>query len=67
MNEIPADNIVPAKRKKKKRGCCFGCFMIILLLIASLIGLAGYYWYKGLPKKSPVEKEYRKIPDYFEN
>lgn len=56
----------PAK-KKKKRGCCFGCLMIIVVLIALLLGSLGYYWYKSIPRKSPVEKEYNTIPDYFEN
>ncbi|PKP00898.1 MAG: hypothetical protein CVU14_06375 [Bacteroidetes bacterium HGW-Bacteroidetes-9] len=54
-------------KKKKKRGCCFGCLMIILVLIALLLGLVGYYWYQSIPKKSAVEKEYEKIPEYFEN
>ena len=53
--------------KKKKRGCCFGCLMIILILIALLLGTIGYFWYKSIPKKSAVEKEYNTIPDYFEN
>lgn len=70
MNETPENNKIhpaPAKRKKKKRGCCFGFSMFLLLILAAIIGLAGYYWYQRLPKKSPVEKEYHKIPDYFEN
>lgn len=58
--------IQPVK-KKKKRGCCFGCLMIIVVLIALLLGALGYFWYKSIPKKSPVEKEYNTIPDYFEN
>jgi uncharacterized protein HemX len=41
--------------------------MIILVLIALLLGLVGYYWYQSIPKKSAVEKEYEKIPEYFEN
>jgi hypothetical protein len=41
--------------------------MIIVVLIALLLGSLGYYWYKSIPRKSPVEKEYNTIPDYFEN
>jgi len=67
MNQVSADSPNVQQPKKKKRGCCFGCLVILLLLIASILGLFGYYWYKSLPKKSPVEKEYHTIPDYFEN
>lgn len=52
--------------KKKKKGCCFGCLMTILVLIGLIIGTLGYFWYKSLPKKSAVEKEYYTIPDYYE-
>jgi flagellar basal body-associated protein FliL len=65
MNE--AQNETAAAPKKKKKGCCFGCLMIILVLVAGIIGLFAYYWYQSIPKKSPVEKEYNTIPDYFEN
>lgn len=61
-------NVSPiVQKKKKKRGCCFGCMVLIIALIALLLGTIGYYWYQSLPKKSPVEKEYNQIPDYFEN
>lgn len=40
--------------------------MTILVLIGLIIGTLGYFWYKGLPKKSAVEKEYYTIPDYYE-
>lgn len=52
--------------KKKKKGCCFGCLMTILLFIILITGIFGYYWYKSIPKKSAVEKEYNTLPDYFE-
>ncbi|MHC1777637.1 MAG: hypothetical protein AB9834_19720 [Lentimicrobium sp.] len=53
--------------KKKKRGCCFGCLMIILVLIVLLLGTIGYFWFRSIPQKSAVEKEYNAIPEYFEN
>lgn len=53
--------------RKKKKGCCFGCLVIILVFVAVAIGIVGYYWYQGMPKKSAVEKEYNTIPEYFEN
>lgn len=59
------DNTPP--KKKKKRGCCFGCSMFLIILLAAVIGVAGYFVYQGFPKKSVVEKEYNQIPEYFEN
>lgn len=53
--------------KKKKKGCCFGCSVILVILLVAILGAAGYFIYKGIPKKSAVEKEYNSIPDYFEN
>jgi hypothetical protein len=52
--------------KKKKKGCCFGCTIILVILLVAILGTAGYFVYKAIPKKSPVEKEYNSIPDYFE-
>lgn len=60
------DNGVP-KVKKKKRGCCFGCSIILILLLAIILGTIGYFVYQSIPKKSAVEKEYNQVPDYFEN
>lgn len=67
MAEIQSDIPLPTQKKKKKKGCCFGCFVLILIVIAALLGLIGWYWYQSIPKKSPVEKEYKEIPEYFEN
>lgn len=63
MNE--AQNGATVAPKKKKKGCCFGCLMIILVLVAGIIGLFAYYWYQSIPKKSAVEKEYNSIPDRY--
>jgi hypothetical protein len=41
--------------------------MILLLLIVGILGYAGYMFYKSMPHKSAVEKEYNTIPDYFDN
>jgi|GEM_PF-1572243 len=60
------DTNLPPK-KKKKRGCCFGCSIVLILLLALFLGTIGYYVYQSWPKKSPVEKEYNQVPDYFEN
>jgi flagellar basal body-associated protein FliL len=57
----------PPPKKKKKHGCCFGCSVILIILLVAILGAAGYFIYKGIPKKSAVEKEYNSIPDYFEN
>ncbi len=70
MLQQPADpvqetNLPPPK--KKKRGCCFGCSMILILLLVFVLGTIGYYVYQSWPKKSAVEKEYKQVPDYFEN
>lgn len=62
---ITGDGAAPPQ-KKKKRGCCFGCTVILLLLLVLILGSAGYLWYRSMPKKSAVEKEYNTIPDYFE-
>ncbi|HPF65472.1 MAG: hypothetical protein M9926_10920 [Lentimicrobium sp.] len=67
MTEIPAESTYPQQQKKKKRGCCSGCLIVILVIVVAIAGLFGYYWYKSIPKKSPVEKEYNSIPGYFEN
>lgn len=53
--------------RKKKRGCCFGCSIIMIIILVALLGTIGYYVYKSWPKKSAVEKEYNTIPEYYEN
>lgn len=53
--------------KKKKKGCCFGCTILLVILLVAVLGTAGFFFYKGIPKKSAIEKEYNAIPDYFEN
>jgi hypothetical protein len=63
----PVQDINIPPPKKKKRGCCFGCSMIFLVLIVGILGYAGYLFYKSMPHKSAVEKEYNSIPGYFEN
>lgn len=69
MQQQPSDPVqdtnLPPK-KKKKRGCCFGCSVIIVLILIGLVGSAGYMFYKSIPKKSAVEKEYENIPDYLQ-
>jgi len=70
MQQQPTDPVqdtnLPPK-KKKKRGCCFGCSMILVLILVLILGTIGYYVYQSWPKKSATEKEYNQIPDYFEN
>jgi len=63
----PVQDINAQPKKKKKRGCCFGCSMILLVLLVAVLGVIGYYVYQSWPKKSAVEKEYNSIPDYNEN
>jgi len=60
------DTNLPPK-KKKKRGCCFGCSIVLIFILALMLGTIGYYVYQSWPKKSAVEKEYNKVPEYFEN
>ena len=71
MNQNPAQPLPQQPpvlpKKKKKRGCCFGCSVILIILLVAILGGAGYLWYKSMPKKSAVEKEYNTIPDYYEN
>ncbi len=59
----PVQDTFPPK-KKKKRGCCFGCSMILVLILVLILGTIGYYVYQSWPKISAVEKEYNEIPDY---
>ncbi len=63
----PVQDTSPSPPKKKKRGCCFGCSMLIVLVIFALLGYVGYLFYKSRPHKSAVEKEYNSIPEYIEN
>lgn len=69
MQQQPTDPVqdtnLPPK-KKKKRGCCFGCSILLVLVLAAILGTAGFMFYKSMPKKSEVQKEYEKIPDYLE-
>ena len=71
MNQNPAQPLPQQPpvlpKKKKKRGCCFGCSVILIILLVAILGGAGYLWYKSIPKKSAVEKEYNTIPEYYEN
>ena len=54
--------------KKKKRGCCCtGCMVVMILFLALLIGGGIYLYVESRPKTSAVEKEYNKIPDYFDD
>jgi len=62
----PVQDTIPPK-KKKKRGCCFGCSIVMILVLAVVLGAVGYFVYQSFPKKSAVEKEYNRIPDYFKN
>jgi hypothetical protein len=70
MHQQPADPVqdttIPPTIKKK-HGCCFGCSMILLLLLTLVLGGIGYFVYQSWPKKSAVEKEYNQVPDYFQN
>ena len=52
---------------KKKKGCCFGCTILLVALLVFILGTIGYYYYQSIPKKSAVQKEYEQIPDYNEN
>jgi len=66
LSDTVQDTNFPLK-KKKKHGCCFGCSMILVLLLIFVLGAIGYFVYQSFPKKSAVEKEYNQVPDYFEN
>ena len=66
LSDPVQDTNLPQK-KKKKHGCCFGCSMILVLLLVFVLGAIGYFVYQSFPKKSAVEKEYNQVPDYFEN
>ena len=50
---------------KKRSCCCSGCLVMILLIILLIGGIAGVAWYKYRQPASPVDKEYKTIPDYF--
>lgn len=62
-----ASATVPAK-KKKKRGCCLtGCLVMLFIFLTLLIGGGIYLYIQSRPQISEVEKEYKSIPDYYEN
>ncbi|RLE23538.1 MAG: hypothetical protein DRJ08_02415 [Acidobacteria bacterium] len=50
---------------RKRSCCCSGCLILILLIILLIGGIAGVAWYKYRQPPSPVDKEYKTIPDYF--
>ncbi len=50
---------------KKRSCCCSGCLILILLILLLVCGIAGVAWYKYRQPPSPVDKEYKTIPDYF--
>lgn len=67
QNPAQAAPIPLASKKKKKRGCCFtGCMIMLFLFLALLIGGGIYLYIQGRPQTSQVEKEYNKIPEYFD-
>jgi len=55
-----------AQPSPKKRSCCCSGFLILIVLILLLVGgIVGVAWYKYRQPPSPVDKEYKTIPDYF--
>ena len=50
---------------KKRSCCCSGCLILILVILLGIGGLAGYAWFRYRQPSSPVDKEYKTIPDYF--
>ncbi len=50
---------------KKRSCCCSGCLILILLIVLIIGGITGVAWYKYRQRPSPVDREYKTIPDYF--
>ena len=58
----PPAPVAPKKKRSCLGSCCLFSFLFLVLLIG---GLVGYSWYKYREPPSPVEQEYKTIPDYF--
>lgn len=61
--EIPQPYTLPPP--KKRSCCCSGCLILLLLVVLLVGGIVGVAWYKYRQPSSPVDKEYKTIPDYF--
>lgn len=61
--EVPQPYTLPPP--KKRSCCCSGCLILILLIVLFIGGIVGVAWYKYRQLPSPVDKEYKTIPDYF--
>lgn len=55
----------PAPPPKRRSCCCSGCLIMMLLFLLLVGGIIGVAWYKYRQPSSPVDKEYKTIPDYF--
>jgi len=54
-------------KPRRKRGCCCsGCLLMLVLFALLAIGLGIWLFVQSRPKNSEVEKEYRNIPEYFD-
>lgn len=54
-------------KPRRKRGCCCsGCLLMLILFVLGVVVLGIYLFVQSRPKTSEVEKEYREIPEYFD-
>ncbi len=54
-------------KPRRKRGCCCsGCLVMLVLFALFILGLGIWLFVQSRPRTSEVEKEYRNIPEYFD-
>lgn len=56
---------VERPRRRRPSCCCLGCLVMVLLVVLAVGGVAVVGWRATRRPPSPVDLEYREVPDYF--